>query len=60
MQKFLNEKELAKAAGLSVQTLRNYRAEKKLFPYVKMGRSVRYPADEVEKILKDRVIEATS
>lgn len=60
MQKFLTEKQLAEAAGLSVQTLRNYRAEKKLFPYVKMGRSVRYPLDEVEKVLRAKVIEATS
>lgn len=60
MQKFLNEKELAKAAGLSVQTLRNYRSEKKLFPYVKMGRSVRYPVDEVEKILNSKIVKADS
>lgn len=60
MQHYLTEKELAKAANISVQTLRLYRAEKKVFPYVKIGRSVRYPADKVEKILNSKIIEATS
>jgi hypothetical protein len=60
MQDFLTEKQLAEKSKLSVQTLRNYRAEKKVFPYLKIGRSVRYPAEECEKILKGKVIEATS
>ena len=60
MEKYLTERELAAKAGLSVQTLRVYRAEKRLFPYVKINRSVRYPEESCEKILKDLVIEATS
>jgi len=58
MQDFLTEKQLAEKAKLSVQTLRNYRAEKKVFPYVKVGRSVRYPAEAVERVLKEKTIEA--
>jgi predicted site-specific integrase-resolvase len=58
MQEMLTEKELAKAAKVSVQTLRNWRAEKKIFAYVKIGRAVRYPLSETEKILQSRTIEA--
>ena len=32
MQSYLTEKDLAKVAKLSVQTLRNYRAKRKVFP----------------------------
>ena len=60
MAEYLTEKELAKMSKLSVQTLRVYRAEKKVFPYIKIGRSVRYPADQVEKILNSKVIDAKS
>jgi predicted site-specific integrase-resolvase len=59
MEQFLTEKELAKIAKVSVQTLRNWRAEKKVFAYCKLGRSVRYPMDEVEKILQAKVIQAS-
>jgi predicted site-specific integrase-resolvase len=58
MQDFLTEKELAEKSKLSVQTLRNYRAERKIFPYVKVGRSVRYPTDAVERVLRERTIDA--
>ena len=57
MQEMLNEKQVAKLVNLSLQTLRNYRAAKKLFPYVKLGRSVRYPADEVARVVRENQIE---
>ena len=60
MQDFLTEKQLAEKAKLSVQTLRVYRAEKKVFPYVKVGRSVRYPADAVERVLKTKLVDVES
>jgi hypothetical protein len=60
MQDYFTEKQLAEKSKLSLQTLRNYRADKKVFPYVKIGRSVRYPSEECERILKEKVIEATS
>ena len=58
MQEYLTEKELANRSKLSLSTLRNYRAERKIFPFIKIGRSVRYPVSEIEKILEDKVIKA--
>lgn len=58
MDQYLTEKELSNLAKLSVQTLRNYRSEKKMFPYVKLGKSVRYPLTEIEKVLENKIIKA--
>ena len=38
----LEEKEAARFLGLSVQTLRNWRHQRKGPPYLKISRSVRY------------------
>jgi predicted DNA-binding transcriptional regulator AlpA len=45
--RYLNENETALLTGLSVQTLRNNRCQGKLFPYRKIGRSVRYLKSEI-------------
>jgi predicted DNA-binding transcriptional regulator AlpA len=55
----LTEKELSRLTGLSVQTLRNYRSEKKVFPYIKLGHSVRYRREDVETIINQHRIETT-
>jgi hypothetical protein len=53
----LREQETAKALGVAVQTLRNWRHLRKGPPYVKLGRTVRYrDEDLVEFIEVHRVI----
>ena len=44
---YLTEKQVAKLTGIAVQTLRNQRCEGRGFPYVKIGKSVRYPMTDV-------------
>ena len=46
--KFLNENEVSAMTGLSVQTLRNWRFNKKGMAYVKAGtRAVRYKLEDI-------------
>jgi hypothetical protein len=42
MKEILDEKESAKLLGLAVQTLRNWRCNRKAPPYYKIGRRVLY------------------
>jgi hypothetical protein len=46
---FFTEKELAERHRRSVKTLRNERLSGRGVPYVKIGRSVRYRLDDVER-----------
>ena len=55
--KYLNEKEVALLTALSVQTLRNWRFQRRGFPYVKIGRAVRYKLNDVEQFFEARKIE---
>ena len=55
-QRVLGEKEAAAMLGQAVQTLRNYRHQRKGPPYIKMGRSVRYLVDDLwEYLRKNRI-----
>ena len=51
--KLINEKILSEKTGRAVQTLRNDRFQGKGFPYIRVGKSIRYDLDEVENILKN-------
>jgi len=53
---FLTEREVAKLTGIAVQTLRNWRCMRVGPPYVKIGRLVRYPKDELDKFMRRWVI----
>ena len=55
--KALTEKQVAEILCQSVQTLRNHRFLGKGVPYVKIGRSVRYLVEDVERYLQKRRIE---
>ncbi|MGD0231538.1 MAG: helix-turn-helix domain-containing protein [Syntrophorhabdales bacterium] len=44
---YLTDKEVAKLTKRAVQTLRNERTQGKGFPYVRIGRSIRYRASDV-------------
>ncbi len=56
-QKFLTEKEVAELTGLALSTLRNDRSlTRKLFPYVKIGKAVRYSLADVLAAMERRKI----
>jgi len=44
---YADEKQIARLTGLSLQHLRNMRSVGKLFPYIKIGKSVRYRLSDV-------------
>ena len=46
-RRYIDEREVARITGRAVQSLRNDRFVGKGFPYVKVGRSVRYNLAEV-------------
>lgn len=45
--RFIDERELAKISGRAVQTLRNDRHHGKGFPYVRIGKSIRYNLQDI-------------
>jgi len=53
VMKTYKEEQLAKILNQSVQTLRNHRFLGKGLPYIKLGRSVRYLAADVERYLQE-------
>ncbi len=52
--KYLTEKQVAEFSSIAVQTLRNWRQTRKGFPYIKVGRSVRYAVNDVEAFMEAR------
>ncbi|MCX5908480.1 MAG: DNA-binding protein, partial [Deltaproteobacteria bacterium] len=55
--RLVNEKFISEKFGRAVQTLRNDRFAGKGFPYIRVGRSIRYDLDEVEGIIQKKRIE---
>lgn len=53
---YLNETEVARMTGISIFTLRNWRFMKKHLPYSKIGRSVRYSAEDVQSFMNEHKI----
>ena len=58
-REYLNEKEVAQLTGRALSTLRNERHLGKGFPWIKIGRSVRYPKAEVIAFMEARKIKTT-
>ena len=56
-KKYLTEQEVAQITGRAVQTLRNERFLKKGFPFIKIGKSVRYSLQDVIDFMEKRKIE---
>lgn len=56
----ITEKELSREFDLSLSKIRQDRQRKKGFPYVKIGKSVRYPLDRVYEYLHDKVVSSTT
>jgi predicted DNA-binding transcriptional regulator AlpA len=55
-KEYLNEKEVSQMTGRALSTLRNERSLGKGLPYVKFGRSVRYPRADLVSFLEARKI----
>jgi len=53
--KLINEHAAAELLGLSVYTMRADRYTKKRFPFLKIGRSVRYDQDSLRALLAANV-----
>jgi hypothetical protein len=53
----VNEHGAAHVLGLAVQTLRNWRHQKKGPPYLKISRSVRYRLDDLENFMDSKRID---
>ena len=51
MQILLTPSETANILQITQGTLANWRLEKKYLPYIKVGKSVRYKKDDIEKFL---------
>ncbi len=56
----INEKNLAKKLDISVHKLRKDRIKKRGIQAIKLGRSVRYDLDNVDKYLKDNSFRLTT
>ena len=57
MKKAINEKQASIILGVAVQTLRNWRHQRRGPAYVKLGRSVRYRILDLDEYLLNRKID---
>ncbi|WP_041440489.1 helix-turn-helix domain-containing protein [Syntrophobacter fumaroxidans] len=52
MERLLNEHQAARFLNLSVATLRNDRSTRRRFPYLKLGKSVRYRFEDLQAVIE--------
>jgi len=51
-KKLLTAEDVAALTGLAVETLAQWRSQKRGIPYLKIGRAIRYDADDVQEYLE--------
>jgi len=56
-KQYLTEKEVAQLTRMALSTLRNDRFCGRGFPYIKLGRSVRYDMAEVIRIMDEHKVQ---
>jgi hypothetical protein len=56
LQRYVDEKVVARIIGRALQTLRNDRHLGRGLPYIKIGRSVRYSLEDVIRFMESRKI----
>jgi hypothetical protein len=56
MKMYLNEKQVAEMTGLAVQTLRNWRFQRRGFNYIRVSKSIRYDLEDVIAFMEERKI----
>jgi hypothetical protein len=59
-KKYITEKALSAMTGRALQTLRNDRFNGKGFPYIKLGKSVRYDLEEAITLMEKSKIATSS
>ena len=59
-KKYIPEKELSAMTGRALQTLRNDRFNGRGFPYIKMGRSIRYDEEVAIAIMEQSKVATSS
>ena len=59
-KKYITEKELSAMTGRALQTLRNDRFNGRGFPYIKLGKSVRYDQEVAIAIMEQSKVETSS
>lgn len=59
-KRYITEKELSSLTGRALQTLRNDRFKGRGFPYIKLGRSVRYDEEIAIAIMEKSQIQTSS
>jgi len=59
-KKYITEAELSAMTGRALQTLRNDRFKGRGFPYIKIGKLVRYDEDVVLAIMERSQVETSS
>jgi len=47
MKQYLNERQVSEITGRAVQSLRNDRCNRRGFPYLRIGSSIRYDYDDI-------------
>jgi hypothetical protein len=57
VKRYITEVEVSKITSRALQTLRNDRHCGRGFPYIKVGRSVRYSINDVVRYMESRKIE---
>ena len=60
IKKYITEKELSAMTGRALQTLRNDRFNGRGFPYIKLGKSVRYDQEVVIAIMEQGKVKTSS
>ena len=59
-KKYIDEKKVSIMTGRALQTLRNDRFKGRGFPYIKLGKSVRYDEEVVITIMEKSKIQTSS
>ncbi len=59
-KKYITEKQLSAMTGRALQTLRNDRFNGRGFPYIKLGKSVRYDEEVAIAIMEQSKVETSS
>ena len=55
--KWIDGKQVSQLTGIAVQTLGNWRQLRLGFPYIKIGRSIRYSVMDIEVLMQARRVE---
>ena len=56
MKQYIGELEVSRITGIAVQTLRNWRHQRRGFQYCKVGRAIRYAVDDVIAFMESKKI----